>query len=136
MSHQMSHSLSDQIHYFSNVDCRTDQSIEELKSFIEQHFINKNYSETYRQRLWQIFQRFESCASNANSIEILKTLRSSVSCFTNKQKKKSSASTRSSKSSISFSPCSGFIPYNGSDDIDRYLGHGEWDTSQGYYCTD
>ncbi len=130
----MENTIENTIQTFCTIECN-EHSIVQLESFLRANFFNgknKNCSESIRQKLWQVFQRFESHIND----ERLSKLRMQVSCFSNKQKNKQSASTKRPRHSEHSEYSKGFVPYDGPDDIDRYQGHGEWDSGSGYFLQD
>lgn len=112
----------------SSVDSKTSQQLADL---MNEKNDKSMWSPKQLQYLWSCVVRYESHASE-DELLVIKQARKTFVPFSKKQQNKDSASTKSRKrSGLEDQRC--FVRYDGPDDIDRYQGHGEWDTDTGYY---
>eukprot|EP01067_Filipodium_phascolosomae_P005067 Filipodium_phascolosomae@DN307_c0_g1_i1.p1 len=110
--------------------------IEECHISEAQSFFNRNETLTdsrVLERLWRFMMKAGSHQWEFSNFDSMKAAALNYSGFTDKQRKR----IREGKLGPQPQPDGEWYPcYDGPDDIDRYLGHGEWDTGpdEGYWA--
>jgi hypothetical protein len=112
----------------------SNEDVQKVANFLEvnQNCLYKQIPSKLRQHLWTIIQKVTSNTAffDDDVVRRLQNAGSNFGGFSEKQRtkcKERKTSTEDTRSETFW------VSYDGPDDVDRYLGHGEWDSSSGYW---